>query len=135
MGTAAGITSLTSIGMMQSGLNENASNVQTAGLFEKYVALEAGSTFTITKKAGSVETTYGIDVVKDSTTTGADNSINGAKVKFGTYKENGTAFSVPISQLYQVVIMKQIKRLLLYLLNGKLMVWEHQIVRTSRLVQ
>ena len=103
-GDASGAATLIKAGKMQNGYNENASNVQTAGLYEKYVALETGKTFTIVKKTGTVETTYGIDVVKDSTTTGADNNISGAKVKFGTYKENGTAFSVTKSQLYQVVV-------------------------------
>jgi len=109
MGTATGATTLSSAGMMQSGLNENAANVQTAGLYEKYVALEAGSTFTIVKKAGTVETTLGKDIVKDSTTSGLDYNISGAKVQFGTYKENGTAFSVTKSQLYQVVIYEATK--------------------------
>lgn len=108
-GDASGAATLIKAGKMQSGLNENASNVQTAGLFEKYVALEAGSTFTIIKKAGTVETVIGKDMVKDSTTTGDDYNISGAKVQFGTYKENGTVFSVTKSDLYQVVIYEATK--------------------------
>jgi len=108
-GDASGAATLIKAGKMQNGYNENASNVQTAGLYEKYVALETGKTFTIVKKAGTIETTYGIDVIKDSTTTGADYNISGANVKFGTYKENGTAFSVAKTQLYQVVVYEATK--------------------------
>jgi len=102
-GDASGAATLISIGKMENGINENGQAV-TAGLYEKYVALEAGSTFSIVKKAGTIETSYGVDVVKDSITSGADYNISGANVIFGTYKENGTAFSVTKSQLYQVVI-------------------------------
>lgn len=107
-GDATGAATLIPSGKMQNGINENG-QVVTTGLYEKYVALEAGSTFSIVKKAGTVETIFGEDMVNDSTTTGDDYNISGAKIQFGTYKENGTAFSVTKSDLYQVVIYEATK--------------------------
>jgi hypothetical protein len=106
MGDASGADKLSKAGMMQSGINENG-QAPKAGLYEKYIALEAGATFSIVKKVGTVETIIGSDVISEITTDGTDYSINGAKVQFGTYKEDGTAFSVPVSQLYQVVVYEE----------------------------
>ncbi len=103
MGEASALSGIKADGRMNNGINENGQKSQ-AGLYEKYIALEAGKTFSIVNVAGTIQTTIGANAVDTMTTTGEDYSISGALVQYGTYKSNGTAFTVPESRLYQVVI-------------------------------
>lgn len=110
MGEATALSEIKAEGRMVSGLNENAENAPQTGLYEKYIALEAGKTFSIVKVAGTTHTTIGADAVDTMTATGENWSISGgAIVQFGTYKDGGTTFTVPESRLYQVAIYEATK--------------------------
>jgi len=52
--------------LMANALNEDAKNVKLDNVFEKYVALEGGKSFTVVKKAGSTETSYGATLDTES---------------------------------------------------------------------
>ena len=91
---------------MANGLNEDSKPIQhevTSGLWDKYVALEAGKTFYIVELAGKNEIKYGIDAVSTVPADGTDGAISGVNVIKGTYKEGGEGFTVPVSGLYQIV--------------------------------
>ena len=88
---------------MANGLNEADGNKVTAGLWDKYVALEADKPFYIVELAGKTEIKYGINAVETVTADGADWTISGVDVIKGTYKVDGEPFTVPVSGLYQVV--------------------------------
>lgn len=95
-------------GQLTSGRNEAASNAERAGLYEKYVALEAGKEFQIVEIAGKTATKYGPDAVIDHNTYGKYEQPN-VIAKYGTYKVGGS-FSVTESGLYQIAFDKELKK-------------------------
>lgn len=107
VGEAAASNAIVANGKMSNGINE-AGQIELSGLYDKYVALEAGKTFKIMKKAGVVETSYGGELAVD-TLKGEEDQIGGGEgnqvaIQKGALVENGAGFEVPENGLYQVVI-------------------------------
>ncbi|MDR1343279.1 MAG: hypothetical protein LBK18_08525 [Prevotellaceae bacterium] len=107
VGEASALSALDAKGRMVNGINEKDQVQDFAGLYEKYIALEAGKTFSIIKKAGSTETTFGATTTVDSVK-GDDYHIgtseNPVLVQTGGLAAGGAALQVPASGLYQVVV-------------------------------
>jgi hypothetical protein len=110
VGEATALSTLDLKGRMVNGINENNGADQTpdfAGLYEKYIALEADKPFSIIKKAGSAEATFGATTTVTEEN-GADYHIgtaeNPVSVQTGDLTANGATLKVPTSGLYQVVV-------------------------------
>ncbi|MDR0419492.1 MAG: hypothetical protein LBH34_04695, partial [Prevotellaceae bacterium] len=107
VGEAAASTTIVANGKMTNGINE-ADQKELAGLYDKYVALEAGKTFKIMKKAGVEEASYG-GVLAVDTLRGEESQIGGGEgnqvaIQKGALIENGAGFQVPGNGLYQIVV-------------------------------
>ncbi len=109
-GEATCLDKLTEKGMFAKGQNENDNLAIVAGLWEKYVALEAGKPFVIAEVKAGIATEYGADVLAAVETTGADYSISGVTVTEGTYKAAST-FTVEESGMYHVVVYTPNKKI------------------------
>lgn len=105
-GEATSATELKTENMMSVGINEQGQVVR-AKMREKYVALEAGKTFTITEVRGSARTVYGADMkVEDPFSEDNEPAI---QLQRGTFVENGKAFQVAESGLYHVIMEDSLK--------------------------
>lgn len=106
VGDASPFAELSANGMMVITENE-VDQASRPGMFELYVALEAGKTFNIIEVAGKDQITYGpgegFAVVNPE---GKNDQMN-FEVQHGAYSQSGT-FSVTESGLYQVVIDKDL---------------------------
>lgn len=109
-GEATCLDKLTEKGMFAKALNENDNLSVVAGLWEKYVALEAGKPFVIAEVKSGVTTEYGADELAPVETTGADWSISGVTVTEGTFKA-GSTFTVEESGMYHVVVYTLTKKI------------------------
>ncbi len=74
---------------------------QRAGMYEKYIYLEGGKTFSLVLKEGVTETKYGATLALSDTLSGADEPR--IKVYKGTMTEN-TTMQVAESGLYHIVL-------------------------------
>jgi len=107
-GDATSFTTLATISKFNATTNENGSSTGTTvadnpprvGLFDKYVYLTTGKTFTISKVAGGVETKYGASGVLTYNPAGKYDQIN-ANVTRGTLAP-GATLTVAKTGLYQV---------------------------------
>ena len=98
------------LGLMAPGINENDNQTVRTGMYEKYVALEGGKSFSIMRKAGSTETQYGATLAKVNLTgtneEGAPFSVNEQpmiEIYKGTLTESGT-LQVTETGLYHVIV-------------------------------
>lgn len=93
-------------GMFLIGLNEANEQNQRTGMYEIYMALEAGAAgFNVIEKAGATETTYGPATVETIDTEGLDEQPN-ITLQKGTLGTDGV-FTVPENGLYHIIIDKQ----------------------------
>lgn len=107
-GDATSFTTLAAISKFNATTNENGSSTGTTvadnpprvGLFDKYIYLTTGKTFTISKVAGGVETKYGASGVFTNNPGGRYDQIT-ANVTRGTLAANAT-LTVAKTGLYQV---------------------------------
>ncbi|MDR3366752.1 MAG: hypothetical protein LBO71_07290 [Prevotellaceae bacterium] len=87
--------------LMSAGINENNEQTVREGMYEKYVALEGGKTFSLVIKEGAKETKYGATLtLSDTLREGEQPAI---KVYKGALTENGT-LQVATSGLYHIVL-------------------------------
>lgn len=105
-GEATSSTELKTENMMSVGINEQGQVVR-AKMREKYVALEAGKTFTITEVRGSDRTVYGADMQVEEPF--SDDNEPAIQLQRGTFAENGKAFQVAESGLYHVIMEDSLK--------------------------
>jgi hypothetical protein len=92
-------------GMFMIGINEADDQTPRTGMYEIYMALEAGAAgFSITEKAGATETTYGPATVETINTEGADEQPN-ITIQKGTLGTSGV-FTVPANGLYHIIVDK-----------------------------
>lgn len=107
-GDATAFATLDEKGLMQATTVENKTNSPRVGggLYEIYVALEAGKPFTITEVSGSTKTVYGsgLETIDQN---GVQDEKVGVVYK-GTYAAGGT-YSVATNGLYQIVVDQQTK--------------------------
>ena len=92
--------------LMAAGLNENADQAVQTGMYEKYVALEGGKSFSLMQKAGTTETQYGATLTKVNLADEEDHSVNEQptiEIYKGTLTENGT-LQVAENGLYHVIV-------------------------------
>lgn len=103
-GDATGATTLSVDYRMATGNNEADGNKARAGLYEKYVALEANKDFTLLLKEGTVETKYSA-VLTEFETNGENDQPNITLLK-GTLVSGtaATPMKVTTSGLYHVVL-------------------------------
>jgi len=103
-GEATGATALSVDYRMATGNNEADGNKARAGLYEKYVALEANKDFTLLLKEGTVETKYSA-VLTEFETNGENDQPNITLLK-GTLVSGtaATPMKVTTSGLYHVVL-------------------------------
>lgn len=105
VGAGTPLAQLDTKGLMASGINEVGQKARV-GMFEKYMIVKAGADgFNIVEKAGTVEKTYGPDVVTSAIPTGSVDYPQIA-IQTGTFKEGTTKFTVPTDGLYHIVIDK-----------------------------
>jgi len=102
-GDATGSTSLSVTYRMASGINE-VTKEKRAGMYEKYVALEANKDFTLLLKEGSVETKYSATLTEFNTEGEGDQPtitlLRGTLVS----GDAATAMKVTTSGLYHIVL-------------------------------
>lgn len=100
VGEATASTKLVNTAIMAAGINEEG-QVAREGMYEKYIALEAGKSFSLLLKEGVVETKYGatLEAVELG---GADEQPDITVLK-GTLAENA-ALQVEESGLYHIVL-------------------------------
>ncbi|MBE0663136.1 MAG: SusF/SusE family outer membrane protein [Bacteroidales bacterium] len=92
-------------GILAAGQNE-VGQVMRPGMFEKYVALQAGATgFNIVQVAGQTTTTWGPATVESVSTDGLNEQPN-ITIQKGTLGNTGV-FTVPTDGLYHVIIDTQ----------------------------
>jgi hypothetical protein len=105
-GAATTFTTLAGKGLMDPGINEHTTALR-GGMYEKYIALKGGANFSISLKAGTVQTNLSPATKLDSTKSGIQDN---PQVWFerGTYTSStATAtnfFTVPADGLYLVAI-------------------------------
>ncbi|GHT32808.1 hypothetical protein FACS189434_05500 [Bacteroidia bacterium] len=87
-------------GLMAAGTDENKKQTVRDGMYEKYIALEAGKPFQLVLKAGASETTYGAALEEVSI---ADNDQPSINIYKGVMTENAT-LQVAESGLYHIVL-------------------------------
>ena len=80
-----------------------------ANLYELYIPLKSGKTFSIVKVAGSTQTTYGPDA-DFATVATPTNDEPKVPFKRGTLKETATTFSVDADGFYHVVIDMEVMK-------------------------
>lgn len=80
-----------------------------ADLYELYIPLKGGKTFSIVKVAGSTQTTYGPDA-DFATVATPTNDEPTVPFKRGTLKETATTFSVDADGFYHVVIDMEVMK-------------------------
>ena len=90
-----------SAGLMAVGIDENAGQTTRTGLYEKYVALDGGKSFSFVLKAGSTETKYGASLTLSDPLEGGDQPA--IQVYKGTLTENGT-LQVTETGLYHIIL-------------------------------
>lgn len=102
-GAATGSTSLSIVDRMSTGLNE-VSKEKRAGMYEKYIALEANKEFYLVLKEGSVETRYSA-VLTDFDTKG-ENDQPTVILHRGTLVSGSSAVAMKVttSGLYHIVL-------------------------------
>ncbi len=105
-GEATSDAELKTENLMSPGINENG-QVLRSGMREKYVALEAGKTFTITEVRGSNKIVYGANMVAEDLDGSGDQPI--VKLQRGKFEENGKAFKVDKSGLYHIIMEDSLK--------------------------
>lgn len=105
-GEATAFTKVDVLGQLKATTVENDNNSTREGLYEIYIALEGGKTFSFTEVAGSTKTVYGPGTGFEAVEQVAGNDEMGATIYKGAYAAGGT-FSVTNSGLYHVVVDKQ----------------------------
>ena len=101
--------------LMAAGINENDGQKPRTGMYEKYVALEGGKSFSLMQKAGAKETKYGASLTKVNLADAEGNSVNEQpKIEIfkGTLTENGS-LQVTESGLYHVVLDVDLKTIII----------------------
>ena len=105
-GEATSATELKTENLMSVGINEQGQVVRN-GMREKYVALEAGKTFTITEVRGSTKTVFGADMSVAAPYELDDQPA--IELQRGTFAKDGKAFQVTKSGLYHVIMEDSLK--------------------------
>lgn len=100
VGEATASTKLVNTAIMAAGINEKG-QVARAGMYEKYIALEGGKSFSLLLKEGVVETKYGA-ILEAVDLGGVDEQPN-IIVQKGVLAENAT-LQVEESGLYHIVL-------------------------------
>ena len=105
-GDATAFSALDLLGQLKSAPNENlAVSGARTGLFDIYIALEGGKTFTITEVAGTTKTVNGPSTgFATVNQTGVTDEMTGS-IQKGKYAAGGT-FTVPTSGLYHIALDK-----------------------------
>jgi hypothetical protein len=105
VGEAASVANLTATdaekALMSPGVNENNNQTAREGMYEKYVALEGGKTFSLVLKEGAKETKYGATLTLSDTLSEGDQPA--IQVYKGALAENGS-LQVSKSGLYHIVL-------------------------------
>jgi len=109
-GDATSFTTLEVTNLFDATTNENDNNAARTGLYEKYVYLTAGKTFTISQVSGGVETKYGSADAKTFNPNGKSDQIK-ADVTWGTLVA-GKTIAVAKTGLYQVAFDSKLKKFL-----------------------
>jgi hypothetical protein len=92
-GEATAFTKVDVLGQLKATTVENDNNSTREGLYEIYIALEGGKTFSFTEVAGSTKTVYGPGTGFEAVEQVAGNDEMGATIYKGAYAAGGT-FSV-----------------------------------------
>ena len=104
VGAGTPLTSLSTKGLMATGVNE-VGQAPRDGMYEIYMTVLAGADgFNIVEKAGSIETTYGPDAVSSVVMDGTNDQPKDVTIQKGTFKETTDKFTVPADGLYHIVI-------------------------------
>ena len=110
------------LALMAAGINEadqfdedNTPKPLRTGMYEKYVALEGGKSFSLMQKAGTKETQYGATLTKVNLADEEGHSVNeqpAIEIYKGTLTENGT-LQVTESGLYHVIVDVQLNTIII----------------------